>query len=77
MQKKLLHFAGKIRKAQERRHETTLRQWANLQEELFPAGGLQERSENFLTFLLNYPHLLQELKAVFDPFDFRFVVVEL
>jgi len=77
IQKKLLHIAGKIRKAQERKHEAAIRQWNWLREELFPAGGLQERSENFLTFLLNELNLIEELKAVLDPFDSRFVVVEL
>ncbi|MCS7018028.1 MAG: bacillithiol biosynthesis cysteine-adding enzyme BshC [Cytophagales bacterium] len=76
-QKKLLHIAGKIRKAQERKHEAAIRQWSWLREELFPSGGLQERAENFLTFLLNDMELLDKLKAVFDPFDHRFVVVEL
>jgi bacillithiol biosynthesis cysteine-adding enzyme BshC len=76
-QKKLLHIAGKIRKAQERKHEAAIRQWTWLREELFPAGGLQERSENFLTFLLNNMGLIDELKATFNPFDSRFVVVEL
>jgi bacillithiol biosynthesis cysteine-adding enzyme BshC len=76
-QKKLLHIAGKIRKAQERKHEAAIRQWTWLREELFPSGGLQERSENFLTFLLNNLGLIDELKATFNPFDSRFVVVEL
>ncbi|WP_448520705.1 bacillithiol biosynthesis cysteine-adding enzyme BshC [Rhodoflexus sp.] len=76
-QKKLLHIAGRIRKAQERKHEAAIRQWTWLREELFPAGGLQERSENFLTFLLNDLNLLDKLKATFDPFDSRFVVISL
>lgn len=76
-EKKLLHIAGKIRKAQERKHEAAIRQWTRLREELFPAGGLQERSENFLTFWLNHWSLLEDLKAVFDPFDSRFLVIEL
>lgn len=76
-QKKLLHIAGKIRKAQERKHQESIRRWTRLCEELFPSGGLQERSENFLTFLLNDMTLLDKLKAVFNPFDSGFLVIEL
>ncbi|GAB4026083.1 bacillithiol biosynthesis cysteine-adding enzyme BshC [Spirosoma koreense] len=61
----------KMRRAEERNQETGVRQLLAIKNELFPNGGLQERSENFLTFYLNDRAFLQNMLAVFDPFDFR------
>ncbi|WP_420151292.1 bacillithiol biosynthesis cysteine-adding enzyme BshC [Spirosoma sp.] len=61
----------KMRRAEERNQETGVRQLLAVKEELFPNGGLQERSENFLTFFLNDRTFLQKMLSVFDPFDYR------
>lgn len=61
----------KMRRAEERNQETGVRQLLAVKDELFPNGGLQERSENFLTFYLNDRHFLQKMQSAFDPFDYR------
>ncbi|GAB3708976.1 bacillithiol biosynthesis cysteine-adding enzyme BshC [Spirosoma flavus] len=61
----------KMRRAEERNQEVGVRQLLAVKNELFPNGGLQERSENFLTFYLNDRQFLQKMLNVFDPFDFR------
>lgn len=61
----------KMRRAEERNQETGVRQLLAIKNELFPNGGLQERTENFLTFYLNDRAFLQTLLTNFDPFDFR------
>ncbi|QMW02455.1 bacillithiol biosynthesis cysteine-adding enzyme BshC [Spirosoma foliorum] len=61
----------KMRRAEERNQETGVRQLLAVKNELFPNGGLQERSENFLTFYLTDRQFLQKMLAVFNPFDYR------
>ncbi|GAB2572101.1 bacillithiol biosynthesis cysteine-adding enzyme BshC [Spirosoma areae] len=61
----------KMRRAEERNQETGVRQLLAIKNELFPNGGLQERSENFLTFYLSDRQFLQKMLAAFDPFDYR------
>lgn len=61
----------KMHRAEERNQETGVRQLLAVKDELFPNGGLQERSENFLTFYLNDRSFLQQMLLAFDPFDHR------
>ena len=61
----------KMHRAEERNQETGVRQLLAVKNELFPNGGLQERSENFLTFYLNDRSFLQKMLSAFDPFDYR------
>ena len=61
----------KMRRAEERNQEIGVRQLLAVKNELFPNGGLQERSENFLTFYLNDRRFLQKMLSAFDPFDYR------
>ena len=70
----VVRLEKKMRRAEERNQETGVRQLMTVKNELFPGGGLQERSENFLTFYLNDKAFLQKLLAHFDPFDFRMQV---
>ena len=51
----------KMHRAEERNQETGVRQLLAVKNELFPNGGLQERSENFLTFHLNDRSFLQKM----------------
>ncbi|MBC7892163.1 MAG: bacillithiol biosynthesis BshC, partial [Sphingobacteriaceae bacterium] len=64
-------------RAEARRQEVGLRHLTELRQHLFPNGTAQERIENVMTFLLPYPDFLQRMAAVFDPLDFRYLVVEL
>ena len=61
----------KMRRAEERNQETGIRQLLAVKNDLFPNGGLQERSENFLTFYLNDRQFLQKMLSVFDPFNYQ------
>lgn len=61
----------KMRRAEERNQETGVRQLLAVKNDLFPNGGLQERSENFLTFYLNDRQFLQKMLSAFDPFNYQ------
>jgi bacillithiol biosynthesis cysteine-adding enzyme BshC len=61
----------KMRRAEEHNQETGVRQLLAVKNELFPNGGLQERSESFLTFYLNDRTFLQKMLSAFDPLDYR------
>ena len=71
----LENLEKKIKKAEERKFETSIGQLLTLKEKLFPGGGLQERSDNFLNFYLNDPEFINKLYPVFDPLDFRFNIL--
>lgn len=72
MLKSLEKIELKMLRAEKRKQANRLRQITELKEALFPGGGLQERAENFLTFMPGNPDLIQRLIHEFDPFDFRF-----
>ncbi len=60
----------------EKRHQTDrLGQIEAVLDYVFPNGGLQERSDNFLNFYLGNPQFIDQLITYFDPFDFRFYVI--
>jgi bacillithiol biosynthesis cysteine-adding enzyme BshC len=61
----------KMRRAEERNQETGVRQLLAVKSELFPNDGLQERSENFLTFYLNDRLFLKKMLSAFNPLDYR------
>jgi bacillithiol synthase len=76
IKKIVLHLEKKLQKAQERRFEADLRQLEALQARLCPNGGLQERTDNFLSFSLNNPNFLQQISEVLNPFVFKFHVLQ-
>lgn len=65
----------KMLKAEKRRHADKLRQIEAVKDALFPGGGLQERSDNFLGFYQTDPAFIQKIIGHFDAFDFRFNVL--
>lgn len=65
----------RLQKAEERNHETEVNQLLGLKAKLFPNGGLQERSENFLNFYLNDSTFIQKLLEHFSPLDFQFNIL--
>ena len=69
------HLEKRIKKAEEKKFETSLAQLQGLKEKLFPSGGLQERSENFLNFYLNDPQFISKISQNFDPLDFKFNII--
>ena len=73
--KNLDNIEKRLRKSEERKHETALNQIEGIKDKLFPGGGLQERHDNFLNFYLNNPNFIRELLEKFDPFDLRFNIL--
>jgi bacillithiol biosynthesis cysteine-adding enzyme BshC len=67
----------KIEKSEEKKMETSLHQLIAMREKIFPEGILQERHENILNYLINYPTLIEELQQVFEPLNFKMYKVNL
>jgi bacillithiol biosynthesis cysteine-adding enzyme BshC len=74
-QKGLDNIEKRLKKAEEQKHETELKQLESLLAKLFPNGSLQERSDNFLNFYLNDPKFIERLHGVFDAFALEFNVL--
>ena len=73
----LEQWQGRLIRTEKQKHETTLNQLRALKEKLFPSGGLQERHDNFLPFVLKYGEgFMDALKEHFAPFDPGFVILE-
>lgn len=62
----------KLLKAEKRHHADKLRQIEEVKDYLFPNGGLQERSDNFLNFYQQDSQFINKVLDAFDPFDFQF-----
>ncbi len=71
----LENIEKRLKKSEERKHETALNQLSALKEKLFPGGGLQERHDNFLNFYINNPDFVSELAQNLEPFDIRMHVL--
>ncbi len=67
----------KMMRAEKRKHADKLGQIEKVKDFLFPNGSPQERTDNFLNFYQQDPQLIKKLIECFDPFDFRFNVIEL
>ena len=65
----------RLSKAAEAKHETAYSQLATLKDKLFPDGGLQERTDNVLSILLNNPDFIALLLACFEPLQLEFAVL--
>jgi bacillithiol biosynthesis cysteine-adding enzyme BshC len=73
--KSLEKIEDKLLKAEKRFQSDKLRQIETVKDSLFPGGGLQERTDNFLNFFSQDPQFIQKLIDLFDPFDFSFNVL--
>jgi len=62
-------------RAEKRLQADKFRQIENVKDALFPGGGLQERTDNFLAFYQQDPHFIQKLLDYFDPLDFQFNIL--
>ncbi|MEJ1236526.1 bacillithiol biosynthesis cysteine-adding enzyme BshC [Chryseolinea sp. T2] len=65
----------KMLRAEKRNQSDKLRQIGEVKDILFPGGGLQERTDNFLNFYLRDPSFIDSLLEHFDPFDYRFNIL--
>jgi bacillithiol synthase len=73
----LEQWQSRLVRSEKQKHETTLNQLRGLKEKLFPASGLQERHDNFLSYVLKYGDaFIDTLKDNFAPFDPGFVILE-
>ena len=76
LQKTLQNLEKKLIKAEKRNHNDALLAIKNIQNELFPKGILQERSENFGSFYAKYgEHFIDSLIDSFKPLDFKFTIL--
>ncbi len=66
----------RLSKAAETKHETAYAQLTALKDKLFPDGGLQERTDNVLSILLNNPAFFEQLLEAFAPLALEFTVLE-
>jgi bacillithiol biosynthesis cysteine-adding enzyme BshC len=74
--KGLENLEKRLLKAEKRKHAEQLERITQLQNELFPGQGLQERKANFAEFYLEYDgKLLNELFASLKPLEHEFNVV--
>jgi len=69
--KEIENIEKRLEKAEERKHETGIKQIESLKERLFPDGKLQERVENFLSFYINDPEFINSICEQLDPFEFK------
>lgn len=68
-------MAKKLKRAEERNHETAIRQIQQVKARLFPHGNWQERYDNLLDYYLEKPSLIQDLLDSFDPLNFELYVI--
>lgn len=74
--KRLDHLGGKLRKAEQRKHQSSLDSLQQLSARIFPSGSLQERYDNFLTIYLEEgPWFFDQLLEHLDPLDTRVKVL--
>ncbi len=66
----------RIRKAEEKKHETAFNQIATIKNKLFPEGEPQERVDNFLNFYINNPEFITQLLSVLEPLDFNYNILK-
>lgn len=72
----LEQWQSRLVRAEKQKHEVALNQLRALKEKLFPANGLQERTDNFMPYLIKYGDaFVTELKAAFQPLEPGFVIL--
>ncbi|WP_375558861.1 bacillithiol biosynthesis cysteine-adding enzyme BshC [Bernardetia sp. OM2101] len=73
--KRIEHISKKLRKAEERKLSDAIGQIKSVKENLFPKGSLQERYDNFLSFVINDEDFLDKIQENLNPFDLCFLIV--
>jgi bacillithiol biosynthesis cysteine-adding enzyme BshC len=72
----LEQWQSRLARAEKQKHEVTLNQLRALKEKLYPGGGLQERTDNFMGYFLKYGDgFLDSLKEAFGAFDDGFLIL--
>jgi bacillithiol biosynthesis cysteine-adding enzyme BshC len=75
MKKGVEKVERKMLKAEKRLHKEKLGQIEAVKDALFPKGGLQERTDNYLSFAQKDPSFVSKMVDALDPFDIRFNVI--
>ncbi len=76
LQRAMDNLEKKLVKAEKRNYHTILEQIDHIKTDLFPKGGLQERTENFGLFYVKWGQdFIEELVRNFEPLDFEFTVL--
>ncbi len=75
-EKSLEKIEHKILKAERKNQEVLVNRIYALKEALFPGGTPQERKDNFLNFYMTNPNFIDSCMQAFDPFDYRFHMIE-
>lgn len=76
--KQFEQLGSRLLRTEKQLQETNLKRIQKLKEKLFPAGGLQERHENFLSFYAAYgSQLIDNLIEICDPFEEKFIILQL
>ena len=65
----------KMLRAEKRLHSEKLQQIEAVKDTLFPNGGLQERTDNFLNFYQSDSAFISKVSGQLAPFDFSFNVL--
>lgn len=68
--KQLEDIEKRLRKAEERKHEESIKSVLGIRDKILPNGKLQERQESVFTFLVNDADLIQKMYASLDPCAF-------
>ncbi|MBK5277783.1 MAG: bacillithiol biosynthesis cysteine-adding enzyme BshC [Bacteroidia bacterium] len=74
--KGLKKIEQKFWRAEKRKQVDKLHQIETVKDSLFPGGGLQERTDNFLNFYQQDPKFIQKLIDLLDPFDYQFNIFQ-
>lgn len=73
--KSFQNIEKRLRKAEEKKHETAVNQLLGVKGRLFPNGSPQERVDNLLAFYLNDEAFIQKLLEVFKPLEFTMNII--
>jgi bacillithiol biosynthesis cysteine-adding enzyme BshC len=69
-------WESRLLRAEKQKNEVAINQLRNLKERLFPNNGLQERTDNFLPYVLKHgTHFFEELLQNLQAFETGFVVL--
>ena len=72
----LEQWQSRLMRSEKQKHETSLNQLKALQQKLFPNGGLQERTDNFLPIYLKHGEaFFAVLKENLNPLEKGFIVI--
>lgn len=77
IQKQLHDLQKKVIKTAEKKSTDKIEQFQNLKSKLFPENSPQERFDNLLNFISNYPNVIENLFKVFDPLSNKYYIINL